>query len=173
MSYHIWEVVKQTGCTKAFPQLIRVIFLPIKVLTRRCYAVAGWEQVHEEGIQNPIFYGTKDHSFTCTAVAFILCIGVAEFYLMASPTLSSCIESSLWVSFTGILVFLPVCALLCTLLHHSGVTPRYVSFPLLLGLYLFTRIFLLVLAFAALRNLPHNALDKIEWPPFILIFTGN
>ena len=151
------------------------------MLTKRCYAVAGWKQVDEEGgIGIPTFYRAKGNHITSrppyTSVAFMMSFCSATIHLIpwsSQRVLLSRTESFLWLFFTGALFFLPVCALLCALLHRAGVTPKYVSFPLLLGLYLFARVFLLVLAFAALRNLPHKALDKIQWPHFILIFIGN
>lgn len=180
MAYHIWEVVKQDECTRGFPPLITFILVPIKMLTKRCYAVAGWKQVDEEGrIRISTFYHAKGDQIIGLAsmgIAFIISFFFAAIHLMAwylQRVLLSRTESFLWLSFTGALFFLPVCAVLCALLHCAGVTPKYVSFPLLLGLYLFARVFLLVLAFAALRSLPHKALDKIQWPPFILIFIGN
>ena len=149
------------------------------MLTKRCYAVAGWKQVDEEGrIRISTFYHAKDDQIggkASMAVTFMNAFGFATFNLFTwSPrTFPSRIESFLWLSFTGALFFIPICALLCALLHRAGITSRYVSFPLLLGLHVFVRSFLLVLAFAALRDLPPKALDKIQWPYFILIFIGN
>jgi len=158
LSYHIWEVVEQDGCTRVFTQLIPFIYLPVKVLTR-CYAIAGWEQGGEEGaIRIPTFYGANNHEIFNLFTAFGMCMHalsfanshlIAWFYGTAFPSHR---ESFLWVLFTGALFFIPICALLCALLHHAEVwvTPKHHSFPLLLGLYIFARFFLLVLAFAAL-----------------------
>jgi hypothetical protein len=150
------------------------------VLARKCYAVAGWEQVdEEEAIQVSAFYGANNHrieNLFSAAFTFIFAVAFAVFHLLvwfARNVFPSRIESILWVSFSWVLFFVPVCALLCALLHRAGVTSKYVTFPLLVGLYIFVRIFLLVLAFVALRDLPPKALDKIQWPPFILFFMGN
>ena len=149
------------------------------VLTRRCYAEAGWEHFNEEGaIRLPTFYGAKNrriNNLVSLAGAYIVSFALVIIHLFAwlMGSLPSDIENFLWVVFTAALFFIPICALLCALLHRAGVTLKYVSFPLLLGLYIFVRIFLLVLAFVALRDLPPKALEKIRWPPFILYFTGN
>lgn len=140
----MWKVVKQDECTRAFPQLITFILLPIKMLTKRCYAVAGWKQVDEEGrIRISTFYPAKDDQIAgkaSVAIAFITAFSFAIFHLYTwSPRtmFPSRIESFLWLSFNGALFFIPTCALLCALLHRAGITFRYVSFPLLLGLYIF------------------------------------
>ena len=179
MSSYIWEVVKQDGYARIFTQLISFIFLPVMVLTRRSYAEAGWEHFNEEGaIRLPTFYGASNRkigNLISVAGAYIVSValGIIHLYAWLVGSLPSVMENFLWVVFTGVLFFIPICALLCVLLHRAGVTLKYVSVPLLLGLYIFVRIFLLVLAFAALRDLPPKALEKMQWPPFMLIFMGN
>lgn len=173
----IWKVVvEQEEHTRDF-KLLDIILLPAGVLTRRLHSIANFHQVVKEGSTRvPTFYGADNHFDTHWIWAFAFSVVFAAIHISGwySPaTFPSKVEHLLWMAFTSAILLLPPALFLCLAIFYLMKVKETVASPLMAGIYILARIILLTLAFTTLRNLPAGALNKIQWPHFILIFTGN
>lgn len=172
----IWKVaVEQGGCTRDF-KLLDIILLPAGGLTRRLHAIANFNQVVNEGATRvPTFYGADTHFDSHWAWAFAFSVVFAAIHISGwySPaTFPSKAEHLLWMAFTSTILLLPPALFLCLAIFYLMKVKETIATPSMVGIYIIARIILLTLAFTTLRALPAGALNNIQWPHFILIFTG-
>ena len=177
----IWQVY-QKGCrtTKGFIKLIPFVWYPAKVLRRRFEDIIAWKQaVEEEATRIPTFYGADiGPSFRVQwFIAFLFSMMFAMVHVVGAgcaifPTDT---EHFVWIlSACGIFCVPFILAYLYNSKHARKVPVIPILYiPLMLGIFVLSRIAIFVLGFTTLRGLPPEAVNTIHWPNFILIFIGN
>jgi hypothetical protein len=161
-----WRWWSWSNVWKAFPMVFVVIFEPFKLM------VVG-------GDDDDIFFAGKNEDDNQHRRAFCGAVVVSMIFggihcIGWSFSFPSHTEQELWrissIAITGVPLILVVFFFISNNLDIGPdifAIPFFIVLPPLPILYLLSRIVLLVLAFMALRSLPHSALQTVQWTTFM------